>query len=171
MARDFTDYVAEIFGAGERVFLIEHYRQLKKDPEVTDFEFNGRKYLLNKDRAMKVKWAPWKKRTWAHPLDSLVETFRSKTVGLIVYREPAQSQPEVEEVVTEVPEKYQCTICPFSTEHERTAKAHVTKKHKGGKYEMVMKVLTKQVKHFEVKQEVVEPYHISRMHQPSGRIR
>ena len=171
MARDFTDYVAEIFGAGERVVHLEHFRQLKKDPEITDFEFNGRKYLLNKDRAMRVRWTPWKKWTWKHPLDSLFELTRSKKVGLIVYREPKFSQPELEEVITEVPEKYQCKICQFTTEYERTAKAHVTKKHKGAKHEMVIDTIMKQLKHLEVKQEVVEPYHISRMHQPSGRLR
>lgn len=171
MPRDYTDYVVEVFGAGERVFHIDHFRQLKHDPEVTEFEYNGRKYLLNKDRAMRVKWAPWKKWDWKKPVWSVNEFFRTRKIGLIVYREPPEKPTELEEVITEVPESYSCKICDFRHREERVLKGHVTKKHKGAKHHMVIQPVMKQIREMRPKVEQVEPYHISRMHQPSGRLR
>jgi len=185
MARDFTDYIAEVMGSGDRVYFQRHFRQLKKDPEITDFELNGRKYLLNKDRAYWVKgYMPWKKWNRKEPLVSLNELLRSKKVGLIKYEEPAPTTTpsDTVEVSREVPVGYSCQICqdrvdtgkgvlPFTTKSPRAMKGHVTRFHKGAKAELVTKVETSTITELQPVMEVVEPMHISRMHQPSGLIR
>ena len=180
MARDFTDYIAEVMGSGDWVYFQQHFRQLKKDPEITEFELHGRKYLLNKDRAYWVKgYMPWKKWNRKEPLVSLNELLRSKKVGLIKYREPASTPgtSKMVEVSREVPVGYSCMICadrgaaPFTTKSPRAMKGHVTRFHKGAKAEMVTKVETETITELQPVMEVVEPMHISRMHQPSGQIR
>ena len=169
--RDYTDYIAEVFGYGERVFHLEHFRQLRHDPVVTEFQVGRCTYLLNKDRAMKVKWAPWKKWNWRKPVWSVNEFFRTRKIGLIVYREPPPGSLEYEDVITEIPESFKCKICDFKHKEERVLKGHVTKKHKGAKHQMVVMPVMKQVIEQRPKKVIVEPYHISRMHQPSGRLR
>ena len=168
MARDFTDYITLIFGTGERVYHLDHIRQLKKDDEVSEFDFNDRKYMINKDRAMRVRWQPWKKWDKEARLRSINEMFRTKKVGLIVYREPPKGEQQYMIVEKEVPKDYGCMICDFKTDHERVIKAHVTKKHKGAKPEMVIIKNLQIVKESVAMQEIVEPMHISRIRQPSG---
>ena len=174
MARDFTDYIVEVHGGGERVYFQEHYRQLRKDVDVSDFELNGRSYLLNKDRAYRVKgYQPWKKWHSRHPLRSIKEITRTKKVGLIKYREPAPKEASMVEVVYEVPIGYSCTIdkCAFETKSQRAMKSHVTKKHKGANPDMITEIETKTVTELQPMIDVVEPLHTSRMHQPSGILR
>ena len=174
MARDFTDYIVEVHGGGERVYFQEHYRQLRKDVDVSDFELNGRSYLLNKDRAYRVKgYQPWKKWYSRHPLRSIKEITRTKKVGLIKYREPSAQEAEDVEVTHEVPIGYSCMIdkCTFETKSPRAMKGHVTRMHKGAKADMITKVETKTVTELQPMMDVVEPLHTSRMHQPSGILR
>ena len=170
MPRDFTDYVALVFGGGERVYHIRHFRQLKNDAEVNDFELNGRQYLLNKDRAMRIRgWTPWRKIFLKRPVHTLNELMRGKKVGLIIYREPKEGTPITEPVEEEVIADYSCKICDFVTEHERSIKTHITRKHKGAKHEMV--AIPRYETQMVEKPVTVEPMHISRIHQPSGVMR
>lgn len=169
MARDYTDYVIEIHGAGDRVYFQKHLRQLKKDEPVEEFDFQGCTYLVNKDRAVRVKgYTPWRKLDRKRPLWSLMEVFRTKKVGIIKDLEPLPGPSEMEEVVTEVPEAFTCKICGFKHDEERVLKGHVTKKHKGAKHAMVVLPVMKQIREMRPKKRLVEPLHISRMHQPSG---
>lgn len=173
MAKDYTDYVVELHGAGDRVYFQEHYRQLKKDPDISEFEVNERTYPLNKDRAYRVKgYTPWDKWDRKHPLKSIKEFVRGKKVGLIKYREPPPTtEPELVEIKREVITGHYCKICGFKNKHERIVKAHITKNHKGAKHEICVLANTETVTEFERKKEIVEPMHISKMHQPSGKVR
>ena len=180
MARDFTDYVVEIHCSGERVYHQAHIRQLPKDEPVEEYEFNGRIYHINKDRAIRVpgSYHPWRLWDRSRPLYSLREIIRSKKIGVIKYREPSQVvEPVYQEVERKVPVGYSCKICaekkgekPFTTEQERYLKAHVTRKHRGAKAEMVTLVEYRTEIDKVLVKEVVEPFHMSRMHQPSGRM-
>ena len=172
MARDFTDYVVEVHGAGERVVFIDHYRQLKKDPEILAFELRGLTYSLNKDRAFRVKgYMPWKKWHSRHPLRSINELRRKKKVGLIKYQEPAPKPPVYLTVTEDVPDYYTCKLCDtFKTEHANAIKSHITRFHKGAKHDMLTILHTKKVTERILQPIIVEPMHISRMHQPSGAI-
>jgi len=67
MAKDFTDYILFICDAGERVYHIEHKRSFNgkdvkgEEYEKHPYELNNHKYQLNLDRAYRIRWAPWKK--------------------------------------------------------------------------------------------------------------
>lgn len=170
MPRDYTDYVALVFGGGERVYHIRHFRQLKNDDEVNDFELNGRRYLLNKDRAMRIRgWAPWKKIYLKRPVHTLNELLRGKKIGLIIYREPSDDKPTTKPVERRTVIDYTCKICDFQTEHERSIKTHITRKHRGAKHELVATPRYETKTFMELV--TVEPMHISRIHQPSGVMR
>lgn len=170
MPRDYTDYVAQVWGAGDRVFFLEHFRQLKHDPVVDSFEFNGREYILNKDRAFKVKWAPWKKWDWRRFVWSVNEFFRTRKIGLVVYREPNAEEPQYKTVAHKVPRQYVCKKCGYETNKPRSIKIHVSNKHNTKDYGAHIKIRfdtqTEKVEYYPP----VEPYHISKMHQPSGRM-
>lgn len=171
MAKDYTDYVSEIHGKGDRVYFQEHYRQLKKDALVSEYDFNGRTYLLNKDRAYRVKgYNPWKKWDWEKPLWSLIELMRTKKVGLIKHREPPTSEPLVREVRHKVPKEFICKICGFTTAHPPSIKTHLKRKHKTTDYgpntRIGFETTVETVKYYPP----VEPMHISKMHQPSGHL-
>ena len=184
MARDFTDYVVEILSGGERAIHRHHIRQLAKDEPVSEYVYNNRAYLVIKDRAKRAppSYHPWNMWDKQHPLKSLREIIRSKKIGIISYREPTIAlEPTYVDVPVEVPVRYSCKICaseegqrdgrtPFTTEHARAMKSHVTRMHKGAKHEMVTETdFETTIEKVEVK-ETVEPFHISRMHQPSGRL-
>lgn len=170
MAKDYTDYVALVLEAEKRVFHIYHHRA-RDSMGLTEIEHNGRGYVFDRDRSFRVKWAPWKKTSWKRPIWSVNELLRGKKVGLLFYHEPLPKEPELEEIVTEVPEAYRCKLCDFQTEREKDCKGHVTKKHKGAKHEMVMVPVMKEVHEYRPKRELVQPIHISRIHQPSGVLR
>jgi len=171
MARDFSDYVSEIHGAGDRVYFQNHFRQLKKDEVVDQTEFHDRTYILNKDRAFRVKgYNPWRKWDPKKPLWSIREFLRSKKVGLIKYREPPASEPLIREVHHRVPKEFVCKICGFTTAHPPSIKTHLKRKHKTtdyGKHTRIgFDVTVEKVKYYPP----VEPMHISKMHQPSGHL-
>ena len=177
MARDFTDYVVEVMGSGDRVYFQKHFRQLKKDPVVTEFELHGRKYSINKDRAYLVKgYTPWKKWNIKEPLKSLNEILRSKKVGLIKYKEPVLESPTYRTVTIDTPDHYTCGACDWKgTKHLNAIRSHIARYHKGSdpvKLTVVhTKSETKKVVDRTLKAALVEPMHISRTHQPSGIIR
>lgn len=170
MAKDYTDYVALILEAEKRVYHIYHFRA-KLTNEQEAIQHNGREYLFDRDRAFRVRWAPWKKWFMNKPLWSLNECIRGKKIGLLLYHEPLSSSPDMVEEKHEVITGYACNICPFTTKDERAAKGHVSRKHKGAKFDMVI------VPEKEVEVGLVPsfprilPIHISRMHQPSGELR
>ena len=175
MAKDFTDYVAEVHGAGHRVYFQHHFRQLRKDPEVTEFEVNGRTYSLDKDRAYLTRgYRPWRKWNLKRPFWTIKELTRSKKVGLLKYREPEHDDGRLVPVEKEVPALFTCTICAerdkkvWVTHSERAAKAHITRFHEGAKFEKIMDIETKIITIGEIVYDPIEPMHLSRMHQPSG---
>jgi hypothetical protein len=169
--KDFTDYVTLVFGAGERVYELGHIRQLKKDEPIETFDYNNHTYLLNKDRAMRLKsWAPWRKWDWNHPIFSVTEAFRSKKVGLVVYQEPEPSQPKMESVTKQVPKDFSCKICGFQSSRLSSLKMHCSKKHKAAKHSMIIIPNYETITELVPIIELVEPLHISRKHQPSGRM-
>lgn len=134
--KDFTDFVIMVHGAGERLAFVSHlwsseYKGPFKRREANRLQgqihrMNGNKYVLNLDRATRIKWAPWKKINWKRPFWTLNELTRSKKIGLIRYQEPCD---------------HKCSKCPDNN---------------GDKCKTSL--------------EVIEPIHISRTHQPSGRI-
>ena len=167
MAKDFTDYILMVLDSGDRVYHQVHLRHQKGklyNPELVDFKtavphgtsfiaqpVNGHKYLLNLDRAYRVKWAPWKKvlvrpaikikfkkkgveyvkiKKPLFPLKvyaTLKEFARSKKVGLLFYQEPCNHK------------------CSKHPECQGDAPCHAP--------------------------DFVEPMHISRIHQPSGEMK
>ena len=186
MARDFTDYVLEILGSGERACHRHHIRQLPKDEPVSEYAYNNRNYLVLKDRAKHApaSYHPWRLWDKKQPFKSIREILRSKKIGVISYREPyGAPKPRYEDVIERVPVGYSCKICataegqkaagtdaPFTTKHSRAMKSHVTRMHKGANHELVTDTEYETVVEKVEVMETVEPYHISRMHQPSGRL-
>ncbi len=170
MAKDYTDYVALVLEAEKRVFHIYHYTA-KEANDFEDIEHNGRKYVFDKDRAFRVKWAPWRKFDKKKPWRYLYEVFRSKKVGLLLYHEPLPSQPLYREVQHRTPKEYVCKTCGFTTVHPGGIKMHMTRRHKLKKYGAQIRVAfdtqVEKIPYYKP----VQPIHISRMHQPSGEMR
>ena len=203
MAKDFTDYILMVLDSGDRVYHQVHLRHQKGklyNPELVDFKtavphgtsfiaqpVNGHKYLLNLDRAYRVKWAPWKKvlvrpavkikfkkkgieyvrvKKPLFPLKvyaTLKELVRSKKVGLLIYQEP---NPPIT-VEDKVPVKWFCSACDFETDSASGIKVHISAKHKDATIKPPG-VLNKIEKRVIRAAEPIEPMHISRIHQPSG---
>jgi hypothetical protein len=188
MAKEFTDYVLMVLGMGERVYDLEHARQIKgrlyfdhpekitvrkmKQPsDDRTRNVNGHQYLLNLDRAYRVNWTPWKKlvvekpywRNFCHPI---IELIRSKKVGLLIYQERIQElgPPVVRE--EKIPIGWACPACDFKRKERKGVKRHITVKHKGENLEpkeecQVNTITTPTLL-------PIPPMHISRIHQPSG---
>ena len=85
--KDYTDYVVMILDSGERLFHLYHIRN-KKDLSLKAIAHNGHKYQFNMDRALRIKWAPWRKYNKQHPFRIFHELIRSKKIGLLLYQEP-----------------------------------------------------------------------------------
>jgi hypothetical protein len=132
--KDYTDILIWVFDAGERVYHLDHRRNLKTaklDGQV--YEMNGHKYTLILDRAFRIKWAPWKKLILAKPYATnlyrfINEIMRSKKIGIIYYQEPCTHKHS------------SCVL--LKTDPDCCKKIP----------------------------DMVEPMHISRIHQPSGRM-
>jgi len=148
VAKDFTDYILMVLDSGDRVYHLVHLRNAKGCKiNGNIYPMNDHKYVLNLDRAYRVKWAPWKKvlvrpavkikfkkkgveyvkiKKPLFPLKvyaTLKEFARSKKVGLLFYQEPCN---------------HKCSACNIDC-----------------------KTIP----------EKVEPMHISRIHQPSGEMK
>ena len=167
MAKDFTDYVALILEAEKRVYHLYHFREKEtRDKEV--IVHNGREFEYARDRAFRIKWAPWKKTNILRPIWSSNELIRSKKVGLLLYHEPLPSEPLIREIQHKTPKEFICKECGFTTVHDRGIKAHIKQRHKRDDFGALTRV------GFDVRIEKVpyyprvHPIHISRMHQPSG---
>ena len=119
MPKEHSDYVLMVLDSGDRIYHLEHARCIKdkllfdsripiqngpgsrplKTPDTPIkygpglwVQMNGHKYLLNLDRAYRVKWAPWKKWIvkkpyWKNFYKPLLELTRSKKIGLLFYKE------------------------------------------------------------------------------------
>jgi len=169
--KDFTDYVCLILEAKKRVYHIIHVRSTK-DLRLYTFNHNGHSFIFDRDRAFLLrKWRPWKKVNMKHPLWTLNELLRSKKVGLLLYHEPVNPKPLTKEIEHKTPKEYVCKECAgFSAPEERPVKIHLSKKHKVKDYD----------KHIRIEYDVqiekqtyyapIHPIHISRVHQPSGRL-
>lgn len=168
MAKDFTDYVALILEAEKRVYHIYHLKE-KENKEKAVIEHNDREYIFDRDRAFRIKkWQPWKKANIKRPIWSLIELFRSKKVGLLLYHEPLPGPPLYQDVKHRTPKEYVCKVCGFTTVHSSGAKTHIKQKHKrsdfGNALRVGFDVTVEKVPYYPK----VQPIHISRMHQPSG---
>jgi len=158
MAKDYSDYILTVYGAGERVYDDIHVRIVKpkkgvhtrildndyilvddrkesfvmKNAKVPSFKLRTFEYLFDgfRDRAYRTKLAPWKKWDNKHIIGSLRELARSKKIGHLHYREPCTND---------------CAGC---------------KKSNDPRYELKYPNCPK----------TVEPIHISKIHQPSGRL-
>jgi hypothetical protein len=138
MVKDYTDYLVMILDSGERIYHLVHLRNAKGCKiNGNTYPMNGHKYLLQLDRAYRIKWAPWKKMVvkkpyWKNFYRPLVEFTRSKKIGIIFYQEPCTNQ---------------CSGCQY--------------KDKDACFDVNGKPIPA----------LLEPMHISRIHQPSGEMR
>jgi hypothetical protein len=135
MVKDYTDYVIMVLDSGERVYHLVHLRNAKGCKiNGNIYPMNDHKYVLNLDRAYRVKWAPWKKLVvkkpyWKNFYKPLIEFSRSKKIGLLFYQEPCSNN---------------CPTCQYKDK------------------DVCLDVFGKPIP------SLVEPMHISRIHQPSG---
>jgi len=185
MAKDFTDYVVMVLDSGDRVYHLTHLRNDKECKiDGRPYPANGHNYLLNLDRAYRIKWAPWKKmdrnppygmrimgRMWMKPwwpLWAVNELLRSKKIGLLIYQEP--NPPVI--VEDKVPIRWLCSGCDFETESPSGIKIHIKAKHTDEKGNINTieppEVINKITKRTVGAPEPIAPMHISRIHQPSG---
>lgn len=170
MTKDYSDYIAWIGESEKRVFHIHHFRA-KTTADQKEFTHNGRQYVFDRDRAYQVKWAPWVKWDWQHPLLSLHEFIRQKRIGMLLEIEPLPSEPEYRDVEHKTAKEFVCKTCGFTTVHARGIKTHMKTRHEITDYGKHIRV------GFDIQIEKVpyyppiQPIHLSRMHQPSGEIR
>ena len=170
MAKDFTDYILFICDAGERVYHLEHLRSFygknAKGEEYakTPYVSNDHKYLLNLDRAYRIRWAPWKKVARRSPYKVPVKstwyfgTLKKGTFAKVPVLTKKTKKPvfslkvyatlkefirakKVGIIFYQEPCTHKCSTCPHN-----------------GKDVCPIPL-------------VVEPMHISRTHQPSGEMR
>jgi hypothetical protein len=135
--KDYSDILICVLDAGERLYHLDHRRNFKGSKlNGTTYEMNGHKYILNLDRAYRIRWAPWKKLIVAKPYMRNASRFfneltRSKKIGLLLYQEPCTNK---------------CPSCKYKDK------------------DVCLDVLGKPIP------SLIEPMHISRIHQPSGRM-
>jgi hypothetical protein len=177
MARDFTDYIAFMMGAEKRTFHIIHFVAKKDEQPASIFTHSEWKpgtpieFNYDRDRAYRLRWHPWDKVNKKDPLWTINELARSKKVGILLYHEPHPQDPFYREVKTKAAKEYVCTECEFKTVHLQGIKTHLRRLHKTKDYGKHIRV------GFETKTErvpyypVIEPLHLSRMHQPSGELK
>jgi len=159
MPKDFTDYVLVIFDAGDRVYHTKHlwhHKGVELDHKL--YGFNGYQYVLELDRAYKIKWRPWKHIIYTErtikktvepkkgvkgakptviekkvkrfrPYLTVREFLRSKKIGVLWYQMPCT---------------HKCASCTLRLKDENICSKLPSK---------------------------VEPMHISKIHQPSGEMR
>lgn len=170
MAKDYTDYVAWIGEAEKRVVHIYHFRAKTTDDQ-TEFIHNKRPFVFDRDRAYRIKWAPWQKWDWKHPLTSINELIRTKRIGLLIYHMPLPSEPLYRDVEHKVPKEFVCKTCGFTTVHARGIKTHMKTRHKvidyGKHIRVGFDITVEKVPYYPP----IQPIHLSRMHQPSGEMR
>src|SRR4030042_1714170 len=144
--KDFTDFVVIILDAGDRLYHLKHLRHSKKvDLDRKLYPHNGHKYLLELDRAYRIRWKPWsyvvkrhfevtstnkgveKKKVVSRVsvVRTVREVVRSKKIGLLLYQMPCT---------------HKCSTCKLQVKDPDCCKKIPN---------------------------VVEPMHISRIHQPS----
>jgi len=164
MVKDYTDYLLVILDSGERVYHLVHLRNAK------GCKINGNlyplkehKYLLNLDRAYRIKWAPWKKidknKPW-WPLWSIRELVRGKKIGMLLYQERGKESLIETHIIVDC----ECS-CGFKGKTMAGTKIHV----KAAGEEHILKNITEA--HYEMPMTPIEPMHISRIHQPSGEMK
>lgn len=162
MVRDYTDFLLFIFDSGERVYHLVHLRN-RKGLELNGktYPMNGHKYLLNLDRAYRIKWTPWKKFDWNKVKWTFNELTRSKKVGILFYQEP--SPPREIRVVTDC----ECS-CGFKGKTMTGTKVHIASAQQTGQgsEHTIKEIVSTQM--VNVVKGPIEPMHISRIHQPSG---
>lgn len=130
--KDYSDILIVVLDAGERIYHLDHRRHFKGSKlNGSTYPLNGHKYILNLDRAYRIRWAPWKKLIAKKPYLQNIGRFfnemtRAKKIGLLLYQEPCSNK---------------CSTC----------------EDEGG--EKCKKI-----------PDLIEPMHISRIHQPSGRM-
>ena len=166
MAKDFSDFILYIHDAGERVYHLIHLRntpELQRKNEVRALieDFHHYKYRVNMDRAYRIKWAPWKKVIRRPPFKVRVEaqwyfggekkgTVVKKTVYIVRTRKPL----------------FQVKVFETIKEFLRSKKVGII---------FYQEPCTHRCNGCKLKCEdmpvIVEPMHISRIHQPSGEMK
>ncbi len=170
MAKDYTDYLALILESEKRVYHVYHYRA-KESTDKALIEHNDRQYLFDRDRAYRIKWAPWKKINILRPFWTINELVRTKKVGLLLYHEPIKGEPLIREVQHKAPTEFVCKECGFTTVHNRGIRTHIKMRHKRSDFGKLIRVgFTTSVEKIPY-YPTIQPIHISRMHQPSGEMR
>jgi len=176
MPKDFTDYIPYIFGAGDRVFYTDHLRVTKhKDFNHEVHELNGHKYLLELDRAYKVRWAPWSKIMHRRP-----KVIKSEDTWYFRHEDGVWGKARV--VIKTEKERKSVSIPRTLNEFLRSKKIGLILYQEP----CTLKCATCKVKgipeapnersydicvSLKVIPDKVEPMHISRTHQPSGEMR
>jgi len=66
MPKDYSDFILFVFDAGERVYHLFHMRNTLERQQLNEaralvHNFHYYKYRVNMDRAYRIRWAPWKK--------------------------------------------------------------------------------------------------------------
>ena len=173
MAKDFTDYVARISEWPTRAYHYVHLRA-KDTKELEIIEHRGYPYEFKRDWSYLFRLAPWQKWDKKHPFRSLFEILRSKKIGVLFFNEPMPDEVEMMEVKRERTLDWSCKLCdeqghPFVTEHERAAKGHVSRRHRGAKFDVIM--IPRIESYTESVIKPIPPFHHSRIHQPSGEMR
>ncbi len=178
MPKDYTDYVLVVLDAGDRVYHLKHIRSTKEvrdkneRRELVD-ERNSHKYLINLDRAYRTAWKPWKKVKRRGPKTKLVkaewyfggdkETVEKNGVKKVrrLYTKEA--------VKIKVQKKPLVSLMPIATVREflRSKKVGII---------FFKEPCTQRCSTCPSKDKdncptgLIEPMHISKMHQPSGEL-
>lgn len=167
MPKDYTDYVLVVLDAGDRVYHHEHLRHRKSTPIDHQIHvFGEHKYVLELDRAYKIKWAPWSKVMRRSP---------SKTTSIQTWYFGTINEKMAKVPVTIVKTKYPLVaIKPLATI------AEVFRSKKIGVLWYQMPCTNKcascrlRLKDPDICSKLpslIEPMHISKIHQPSGEMR
>ncbi len=172
-----------IFDGVERM-VYRHHLWARKGIDLNNkvFPFKGHQYLLMLNRAFRVSWAPWPKVIYREKkykvkgpdgkvkivtkrkldiLATLDEIFRRKKVGLLLFQEP----PPPREV--KVPVAWKCK-CGFVGKDSRGTKIHVSHATDRETHDLVVTEWATRIEG--IVKEPIEPIHISRIHQPTGRL-
>lgn len=197
MPKDYTDYVVFILDAGDRVYHKYHFRNTKGGGlDHSLHPHNGHDYLLELDRAYRVKWAPWEKVIWAEPktiehqepwyFKGENRLWAKKTVTVQEVKNPLiklrvlatineflRSKKIGMLIYREPPPPKTVTVlvdcvcsCGFKGKNIAGTKVHSSSK--GPDHELKMIYKTQEVGRVT---KPIEPHHISKIHQPSGELR
>lgn len=191
MMKRYTDYLALVFGSGDRIYHMEHFRNDKTDTlNMSVKEINNHTYRMVLDRAYRINWATWSKviandmGRWEEPWYFKRED--GKVARKTVSRErpprmPINVHKTMNEVIRskkiglmlfqepppprQVIKVTECVCsCGFKGESMKGTRIHV--KSKGEGHELIE---TQEIELVGVK-EPIDPFHYSKTELPSGKV-